>query len=116
MKREPRLVVHWLSPLLLALAILILIADLHVSTRTAQQIEELASHEPGCTCLPLPSLPLRLIHEDPRCAQKIIEVMNVTNVRILENESQLPQLNDRTRAKLRELGFDPRHNTTRAEG
>lgn len=107
MKREPRLVVHWLSLILLGLAILVLIANLHLSTRTAHRVEELVSYKPGCTCLPLPSLPLRLIHEDPRCAQKAIEVMNVTNVRILENESQLPQLDDQTIARLQELGRVP---------
>ena len=36
--------------------------------------------------LPCPAIPTRLILEDPACAQILIEAMNVTNVRIRQED------------------------------
>ena len=38
--------------------------------------------------LPCAAIPTRLILEDPECAQKLLTVMNVTNVRVVSNLSR----------------------------
>ena len=46
---------------------------------------------------------MRLIHEDPACANKLLHVMNVTNVHILPKGSRLPPLDNETAAQLQVL-------------
>ncbi len=41
-----------------------------------------ARNAPKAT-LPCAALPVRLVHEDPQCADKLLQTMNVTNVHIL---------------------------------
>ncbi len=113
MTQMPRLL-PWLFVVLLGIAVVILIADLQASMKAAARIEQLASREQGCTCLPLPSLPLQLIHEDPRCAQRIIEMMDVTNVRVVANLSQVAELDPEHEARLRKIGFEPPRNESRS--
>ncbi len=108
MKQEFR-PVHWLFVVLLGVTVMILIVDVRVSMKVAARIEQVAFRESGCTCLPLPSLPVRLIHEDPRCAQKILDVMNVTNVRVVESQSRVPGFDPQIAARLANLtlGYRP---------
>lgn len=53
--------------------------------------------------LPCAAIPTRFMMEDPACAQKLLEAMNVTNFRILTNSSQLPDIDPVMKAKLAEL-------------
>ncbi len=53
--------------------------------------------------LPCGALPLRLIHDDPACANTLLHVMNVTNVHILPKGSKLPPLDNETAAQLQVL-------------
>lgn len=41
--------------------------------------------------LPCPAIPTRLILEDPACAQKLLDSMNVTDVRIRPGERVTPR-------------------------
>ena len=50
--------------------------------------------------LPCAAIPTRLILDDPACAQKLLAAMNVTNVRILTNISQLPGLDPTMKGRL----------------
>ncbi|MCK4342073.1 MAG: hypothetical protein KAY37_10165 [Phycisphaerae bacterium] len=44
-----------------------------------------------------------LIHDDPACANKLLQVMNVTNVHILPKGSKLPPLDNETAEYFRSL-------------
>ena len=63
---------------LLAVAIIDLVADLQ--TRQACSTGNGAPRSQAA--FPCPAIPTRLILEDPVCAQKLLDVMNVSNVRI----------------------------------
>ncbi len=71
---------HFLPVLTLALAIVTLIG---VATNTVTMLKltaELKRAPPRA--LPCSAIPTRLVLEDPICAQKLLDSMNVTNVRI----------------------------------
>lgn len=53
--------------------------------------------------LPCPAIPTRLILEDPGCAQKLLDSMNVTNVRIRPGGSLAPQGGNGTPAQTQEV-------------
>jgi len=85
-----RTTVGWVGVVMLFLMFVLIVSNLRMSFEVRRQLDSLAEQRLGKTCLPLPSIPLRLIHEDPACAQRVLEAMNVTNVRVLGNAAQLP--------------------------
>jgi len=56
-------------------------------------------HQKGQS-LPCPAIPTRLVLEDPACAQKLIEAMNVTNVRIRQEDIALLHADDETHTRV----------------
>ena len=76
---------------MLFLMLVLVVANLRTSFEVRRKLDSLAEQRLGKTCLPLPSVPLRLIHEDPVCAQRVLEAMNVTNVRVIANATSMRQ-------------------------
>ena len=62
--------------------------------------------------LPCGAVPASLIHEEPACVNKLLQWMNVTNVRILEANASLPGMDEAMEARLRRLGW----NRSRSRG
>jgi len=98
-------IVQWLSLAVLALMAVTLCANMLLMMRVERQVNALSSCRVAGNTIPLAGIPMRLITESPICAQKLLELMNVTNVRIPTNASQLPGLDDRTVAQLRNVGY-----------
>ena len=75
----------WLPVFVLGAAafilLLLLAANALILAKIANTLEALPGQPTGWS-LPCPAIPTRLILEDPVCAQKLLEVMNVTNVRV----------------------------------
>lgn len=53
--------------------------------------------------LPCAAIPTQFMMQDPACAQKLLEAMNVTKFQILTNASQLPEPDPVMAEKLAEL-------------
>ena len=104
MKRQEQ-IVQWLSLALLAMVVVALGANMQVMMKIDKKVNKLTSCRLSKSTIPLASIPMRLITEDPICAQKLLESMNVTNVRVLSNTSQLHRLDERMMARLRNLSF-----------
>ena len=88
----------------IVIAVLILLAvtaNVLLTIRLAARIDT----RPDCPepphYLPCNALPMRLIQEDPTCANKLLQVMNVTNVHILPKGSRLPPLDNETATQMR---------------
>jgi hypothetical protein len=88
----------------LLLVILVVIANTMLVLDLRARIASLQQAQPHRPDLPRAAIPTQLILEDPACAQKLLTVINVTNVRILTDASQLPGLDDQITAPLRNLG------------
>ncbi len=72
------------------LMLVLLLANLRMSFEVERKLDNLAERRIGKACLPLPSMPLRLIQEDPVRAQRVLEATNVTNLRVLAREEAVP--------------------------
>ena len=73
-----------------ALLILILVAaaaNLAVMRQASVKLDKMASEYTRGRPLACSAIPIKLVAEDPACANKLIEAMNITNVHILSNES-----------------------------
>lgn len=72
---------------LLALVLLGVVANSLLTLNLREHVttlQQAQSHHPD---LPCAAIPTRFIFEDPACAQKLVEAMNVTNFKILTNAS-----------------------------
>jgi hypothetical protein len=70
---------------ILALLVLTLLGLLVNSLLTAHvnaKLEAMAMSRGGSSALPCAAVPTRFVLEEPACAQKLLESMNVTNVRV----------------------------------
>ncbi len=86
-----------------ACAIVLLAASLALTVRLATQpINSTVCPEPtpDIVCR---GLPLRLVHDDPECANKLLRAMNITNVRVMPKGSLPPPLDNDTIAHLSHL-------------
>ena len=102
MKRQEQ-IAQWLSLALLALMAVALMANLQVIMKLDEKVNKLTSCRLSGNSIPLAGIPMRLITRDPICAQKLLESMNITNVRVLANASALRGLDELTMARLRNL-------------
>lgn len=81
-------------------AIILLAANLALTIRlTTQPANSTVCPEPtpDIVCR---GLPLRLVHDDPECANKLLRAMNITNVRVMPKGSMPPPLDNDTLAHL----------------
>ena len=86
-----------------ALILLAVMANALMTIRLAARIDTRPICPEPPRYLPCGAVPMRLIHEDPACANTLLRVMNVTNVRILPKGSKLPPLDNETAAQMRIL-------------
>ena len=66
------------------------------------------------SALPCAAIPTRFVSEQPDCVNRLLEAMNVTNLRIVSNLSQRPQLDERMEARLMRMAAlrDEKMNTS----
>jgi hypothetical protein len=95
----------WKTAALLLLILFGVAANVVVTLKLSEQVRSIQQAQPQRPGLPCPAIPTRLILEDPECAQKLLMVMNVTNVRVLANGSQLPDLDPAIKDRLATLGM-----------
>lgn len=77
---------------LLALILAGTIGQLIITLRTA-------AHPPNLTCpvptlppaVPCAAIPLKFIEQEPRCADELLHIMNVTNLHIVSYEDRFPK-------------------------
>jgi len=55
-------------------------------------LDKMASEFTRVRPLACSAIPIKFVAEDPTCANKLIEAMNITNVHILSNESVASRL------------------------
>jgi hypothetical protein len=90
-KSDKRIRAHEYAILaLLLLIILGLLANALLTARVMVKLEVLAMTRGSSTSLPCPAIPTRFVMEEPACAQKLLESMNVTNVRVTAVRKALP--------------------------
>ena len=69
------------------IALVALVAgNVFLSIKIMSALTEFSSLRQRDTSLPCPAIPTRLILEDPACAQKLLNAMNVTSVRVREGK------------------------------
>ena len=89
---------------LTVLAVVILLA-IAANVLMTVKLRELVSKPPVCPeprrSLPCEAIPIRLIHEAPACVNTLLQAMNVTNVRVLANVSQMLPPDRKTAAQTR---------------
>lgn len=86
-----------------ALILVVVMVNVLMTVRLAARIDTRPVCPEPPRSLPCGALPMRLIHDDPACANKLLQVMNVTNVHILPKGSKLPPLDNETAAQMRML-------------
>ena len=82
--------------------VVLMAANMLVLVKIMGALMEFSSlHQKGQS-IPCPAIPTRLILEDPICAQKLLDSMNVANVRILHTEVPVPQTGNGNPPRLHE--------------
>jgi hypothetical protein len=69
--------------------ILGLLANALLTARVMTELKALAMTRGVSASLPCPAIPTRFVLEEPACAQKLLESMNVTNVHIREVQAPI---------------------------
>ena len=93
---------------LLALSVLavcviaLLLTNLIITVRMADEIEELRPAIQRRRSLPCESMPIKFALDNPDCANRLLEAMNVTNVKILPRGS-LSDMNNYNITPLQEI-------------
>lgn len=64
-------------------------ANLLLTIKMNHEVTVLEQIVPKRPELPCAAIPTRFVMQEPVCAQKLIEAMNLTNVRVLANASRL---------------------------
>jgi hypothetical protein len=77
---------------LVILFLILIAANAVVLVKIANTLDRPSGKRQTRPSLPCPAIPTRLILEDPACAQKLLEVMNVTDVRIRAGGTALPRV------------------------
>ena len=72
----------WMVIAMLVMIVIGLAVNIVLTARVSASIEALRCDPPRTSRLPCPAIPTRLLLEDPACAQKLVDAMNATNVRI----------------------------------
>jgi len=75
------------SLIVVLLIVILLIANLMVSVWIIYEIGKSCQYPAKTKLLPCESMPIKFALENPDCANKLLEVMNVTNVKILLRNS-----------------------------
>ena len=78
---------RWALAVLLLLILIALAADWVLLLQLHDDIACLADDRARKDTLPCAALPTRFVLESPDCAQKLLDSMNVTNVRVLPRGS-----------------------------
>ncbi len=81
---------QWIVPALLLLILLGLVANIVVLHKVITMTETPAIHHARQGVLTCEAIPVRLVREDPACANKLLETMNITNLQFLPEGSPLP--------------------------
>ena len=76
-----------LSLTVVLLIVILLIANLVVSVWIVYEIGKSCQYSAKTKSLPCESMPIKFALENPDCANKLLDVMNVTNVKILPKNS-----------------------------
>ena len=86
---------HRITAGMAVLALLVLIAaNLAILIKTTRTLDLLSRLPAASQPLPCPAIPTRLILEDPVCAQKLLDAMNVTGVRVDPRDTAVPRTNN----------------------
>ena len=64
------------------LLLVLVVVDITLTIRCANKIDSMISQRERPS-LPCAAIPTRLVLEHPECAQRLLEAMNVTNVRVV---------------------------------
>jgi hypothetical protein len=92
--------------LVIVLAVVVLLA-LTANILMIVELRALANRPLVCPeprrSLPCEAVPMRLLYEDPACANTLLRAMNVTNVHILPLGSDVPPLDNQTAAHMRTM-------------
>ncbi len=89
--------------IVLLLVLVLTITELFLIALSVEHASSSACPATARPSLPCAAIPTQFMMQDPACAQKLLEAMNVTNFRILTNASQLPDLDPAMKEKLAEL-------------
>ncbi len=77
---------RWAHAALLLLILIALVVDWALLLRLNENVARLADDGIRPDALSCAALPTRFVLDSPECAQKLLEAMNVTNVRVLARE------------------------------
>lgn len=88
----------WGTVVLLLLILLGVAANILLTLKLRGQIRSFQQVQLRRPDLSRAAIPTRLILEDPACAQKLLTVMNVTNVRVLTDGAKSPPLDAQSSA------------------
>ncbi|MBU0718414.1 MAG: hypothetical protein KJ749_09215 [Planctomycetes bacterium] len=78
---------RWALAVLLLLILIALAADWALLLRLNEDVARLIDDRARKGALPCAALPTRFVLESPDCAQRLLDSMNVTNVRVLPRGS-----------------------------
>lgn len=71
--------------MVMVLVLLLVVANLLLTLRLQRQLTLMDHALPKGPDLPCAAIPTRFVAQEPVCAQKLIESMNITNVRVVVN-------------------------------
>lgn len=80
------------SRLFIALMVILLVGvafDLYSFARLSAKLDQVIAEQVAMRRFPCEKIPTELIYEEPVCVQKLLTWMNITNLRVVTNESQL---------------------------
>lgn len=76
---------RWVLATLLTLILIALALDLVLLLRIRAEMTSLSDGRTRGGDLPCAALPTRFVLDEPECAQKLLEAMNVSNVRVVRH-------------------------------
>ena len=80
---------RWALAGLLLLILIALVVNWALLLRLNEDVTRLTDDRARKGALPCAALPTRFVLESPDCAQRLLDSMNVTNVRVLPRESSV---------------------------
>lgn len=88
------------SRLFIVLIVILLIGvafDLYSFARLSGKLDQVIAEQVAMRRFPCEKIPTQLILEEPVCVQKLLNLMNITNFRVVTNESRLGDSDRRSR-------------------
>jgi hypothetical protein len=82
---------RWALPALLSLILVALLANCWLLVRVDQQLAHIIEEDIPRKSLPCAAIPTRFVLEEPGCAQRLLEFMNVSKVRIVPRKIDAKQ-------------------------